>query len=64
MVAPVMSAGSQGKDPTKKHRHDIGMVDHGPDRTGNTTRSIQVILGASILLTGALVIYTFWAAGS
>lgn len=46
------------KDPTKKHRHDIGAVDHGPISTEATTRSIQGVLGVCIVLSVALLIYT------
>ena len=45
------------KDPSKKHRHDIGAVDHGPTSTQATTRAIQVVLGACILASTALAIY-------
>ncbi len=44
-------------DPNKKHRHDVGAVDHGPTRTSQTTRTIQIIMGTSILLTGGLIAY-------
>lgn len=46
-----------GKDPTKKHRHDIGAVDHGPTASEETTRAIQVILGLCVASSAALTIY-------
>ena len=46
-----------GKDPTKKHRHDIGAVDHGPVATDQTTRAIQVILGLCVASSAALTLY-------
>lgn len=46
------------KDPNKKHRHDVGAVDHGAISAEETTRSIQVILGLCIASSIALVIYT------
>lgn len=48
---------SEKKDPTKKHRHDIGAVDHGPVSTESTTRAIQALLGIWIVLSAALVVY-------
>lgn len=44
-------------DPNKKHRHDVGAVDHGALSFEQTTRTIQVILGICIVLSMALVIY-------
>ena len=46
------------KDPNKKHRHDVGAVDHGALSAEETTRSIQVILGLCIASCIALVIYS------
>jgi hypothetical protein len=46
------------KDPTKKHRHDIGAPDHGAVSAEETTRSIQVILGLCIVASIALVLYS------
>lgn len=51
------------KDPTKKHRHDIGDVDHGPATTEPTTRAIQGLLGIFIVASMALTIYAFAHAG-
>ncbi|MCG8418699.1 MAG: hypothetical protein MJE77_12240 [Proteobacteria bacterium] len=51
------------KDPTKKHRHDIGAVDHGPSSTHETTRNIQVMLGIWIVLSAALAVYALVHAG-
>jgi hypothetical protein len=45
------------KDPTKRHRHDFGLVDHGPASTASTTRSIQALLGICVILSAALLIY-------
>ncbi|WP_428262564.1 hypothetical protein [Haliangium sp.] len=45
-------------DPNKKHRHDIGAVDHGAISDAATTRTIQVMLG---LLVAASAILTVWA---
>lgn len=45
------------KDPTKKHRHDVGLVDHGPLSVASTTRSIQALLGMCVVLSAALLIY-------
>jgi hypothetical protein len=46
-----------GGDPTKRHRHDVGAVDHGPKSTEEITRGIQGVLGLAILGTLALVLY-------
>jgi len=46
-----------GKDPTKRHRHDVGAVDHGPESTEGITRGIQGVLGLAILATVGLVVY-------
>ncbi len=53
-----MSDQSAELDPNKKHRHDIGAVDHGPESTERTTRSIQVVMATAILFSIALL---FWA---
>jgi hypothetical protein len=45
------------KDPTKRHRHDVGLVDPGPLSTASTTRSIQALLGICVVLSTALLIY-------
>ena len=52
-----VSEHAEGLDPNKKHRHDIGAVDHGPHSTERTTKSIQVVIGTSIALTIAFTIY-------
>ncbi len=49
--------GGDGKDPNKKHRHDIGAVDHGAVHTERTTKTIQGVLIVSILASTALVAY-------
>ena len=51
------------KDPTKKHRHDIGDVDHGPATTEPTTRAFQGMLGIFIVSSVALTVYAFAHAG-
>jgi len=56
-----VSEKSADLDPNKKHRHDIGAVDHGPTATERTTRSIQVVMGTSILLSIALLIWALLA---
>jgi hypothetical protein len=47
----------EGGDPTKRHRHDVGAVDHGPVSTAAITRGIQGVLGLAILGTLGLTIY-------
>ena len=47
----------QGKDPEKKHRHDIGSPDHGTVSDQGTTRNIQVVLGIWIAASVALMLY-------
>ncbi len=54
---------SQGKDPTKKHRHDVGEVDHEPETAEAVTRGIQVVLGACILFTAIVMVYAVAVAG-
>jgi hypothetical protein len=44
-------------DPKKKHRHDVGLPDHGPVSTEGLTRAIQGLLLLLLAATGALVIY-------
>jgi hypothetical protein len=56
-----VSENSDELDPNKKHRHDVGAVDHGPISTERTTRSIQIVMGLSILLTAALLVYAMLA---
>lgn len=51
------------KDPSKKHRHDIGDVDHGPVMGEKTTEGIQAILTALIVATGILVLLGLFSAG-
>lgn len=53
---PRVSDGVAG-DPKKKHRHDVGMPDHGPVSTEGLTRAIQGFLLLLLAATGALVIY-------
>lgn len=56
-----MSANPDELDPNKKHRHDIGAVDHGPTATGSTTRSIQLVMATAILLSIALLVWAMLA---
>jgi hypothetical protein len=54
----------EGKDPTKRHRHDVGLVDHGPKTTEAITRGVQGVLGLAIAATLALVGYAVYLAAS
>jgi hypothetical protein len=50
-----------GRDPNKKHRHDIGMPDHGAVSTEGMTRAIQgmmllLIAGSCLLVVYAVVV--------
>jgi hypothetical protein len=56
-----VSAKSGELDPKKKHRHDVGAVDHGPTSTERTTRAIQLVMGLAILLSAALLVYALLA---
>lgn len=51
-----MSDGTAG-DPRKKHRHDVGLPDHGPVSTERLTRAIQGLMLLLLAATGALVAY-------
>jgi len=51
------AAAHAGLDPNKKHRHDIGAVDHGAVTTVPTTVTIQVIMGTGIVLSVFYLIY-------
>ncbi len=51
------------KDASKKHRHDIGLPDHGPHRTEPVTRTIQGLMGVALVLAALLLVYAFLAAG-
>jgi hypothetical protein len=51
-------------DPTKRHRHDVGAVDHGPRATAAITRGVQGVLGLAIAGTLGLVIYAVVLAAS
>ena len=46
-----------GRDPSKKHRHDVGLPDHAAVSTEGMTRAIQGILLLLIAGSAALVIY-------
>lgn len=52
-----MSETTTGGDPRKKHRHDVGLPDHGPVSTEQITRSIQGLLVLLIAATGVLAVY-------
>lgn len=52
------SVSNRDRDPAKKHRHDIGAVDHGASSVEETTRSIQVVLGLCIVASIALCIFS------
>ena len=54
---------SEQLDPTKKHRHDIGEIDHGPETASDITRGIQLILGAAIVFTAVVMVYALVVAG-
>jgi len=56
-MVPRVTDGSAGGDPKKKHRHDVGMPDHGPVSTEGVTRGIQGLLLLLIAAAGALVVY-------
>ncbi len=49
---------AEQKNPKNKHRHDGGDVDHGAVSTEKVTNAIQVLLGATVLASLALTIYT------
>lgn len=51
-----------GKDPAKRHRHDVGAVDHGPKATEAITRGIQGVLGLVIIATLGLFGYVVYLA--
>jgi hypothetical protein len=53
MVPAVTTTG----DPRKKHRHDVGLPDHGPVSTERVTRALQGLLLLLIAAAGALVLY-------
>ena len=44
-------------DPRKKHRHDIGLPDHGAVTTESVTRSIQGLLILLLAASAALTVY-------
>jgi hypothetical protein len=46
-----------GRDPKKKHRHDVGQPDHGAVATEGVTRAIQGVLLLLIAGSAALVVY-------
>lgn len=44
-----------------KHRHDLGLEDHGSKLAAGTTRAIQALLGVWIAMTFGLVVYAIVA---
>jgi hypothetical protein len=58
-----VEASDEGKDPNKKHRHDVGLPDHGAHQTEGVTKTIQGLLGVAIALTAALTLYAIFAVG-
>lgn len=54
---PAVSETLPAPDPTKKHRHDVGMPDHGPVSTEQLTRGIQGFLLLLLLAAGVLTVY-------
>jgi hypothetical protein len=48
---------TDGRDPKKKHRHDVGLPDHGAVATEGVTRAIQGVLMLLIAGSAALVVY-------
>ncbi len=46
-----------GRPPEKKHRHDVGLPDHGAVSTEGVTRAIQGILLLLIAGSAALAVY-------
>jgi hypothetical protein len=44
-------------DPRKKHRHDVGLPDHGPVSTDGVTRALQGLLLLLIAASAALAVY-------
>ncbi len=55
---------NQVKDPKKKHRHDIGEVDHGPKTTVEVTSVLQGLMAAWILATAVLLILAVYTGGN
>jgi hypothetical protein len=43
-----------GHDPKKKHRHDVGLPDHGAVSTEGVTRAIQAVM--LLLIAGSAVL--------
>jgi len=52
---------SAGKDPNKKHRHDVGEVAHGAATQERTTAAIQSLLALWVVATAALTVYALYA---
>jgi hypothetical protein len=44
-----------GTEPRRKHRHDLGHEDHGPEVASGPTRAIQSLLAVWITATVVLV---------
>jgi hypothetical protein len=52
-----MTTEPAGRDPRKKHRHDIGLPDHDAVSTEGVTRAIQGVLLLLIAGSAALAAY-------
>jgi hypothetical protein len=52
---------SDGKDPNKRHRHDVGDVSHGATSQETVTRAIQMTLAMCIIGTAILLVYALSA---
>ena len=55
---------SEGKDPDKRHRHDVGEVAHGATNQEAITTAIQYTLALCVIGTAALIIYAMSMSGS
>ena len=63
-MVPTVTETAPVLDPKKKHRHDVGMPDHGPVSTEPMTRAIQGFLLLLLAATGALTFYALVLAAS
>ena len=55
---------SGDSDVRKKHRHELHQEDHGSVYAARTTRGIQAVMGACILMTFVLVLWAMSDAGA
>lgn len=51
-------SGEAARQPKRKHRHDIGEPDHAAVSSERVTRALQFLLGAAILATAVLTLWT------